>query len=172
MNIKLDNPIITYSEKGKPFIYDKLFLKTFAPYIEEYKNIPYERLTEKDQSVALARIIKKLYCNGVLVTEFFSKEMAQWDGLENHERIHNLLDIVTRDMFCCFDKNLESDDGEFAKVNRIYYVDNNGTKDYVMCNETEKKGLFGKKHKSPYTVYFEDLIERFEKGELPKSSQE
>ena len=59
-----------------------MFLKTFAPYIEEYKNVPYERLTEKDQSVALARIIKKLYCNGVLVTEFFSKEMAQWDGLE------------------------------------------------------------------------------------------
>ena len=172
MDIKLDNPVISYAQKGKPFLYEKLFLKTFSEYIEEYKNVVYERLTEKDQSVALARIIKKLYCNGVLVTEFFAKEMAAWEGLENSEKIHNLLDIVSKDIFCCFDRNLDDEDGEFRRSRRFYYIEENGKRDYVMCTEVEKKGLFSKKTKSPYTIYFEELKESFENGELPKSSQE
>lgn len=172
MNIQLDNPIISYSEKGKPFLYDKLFLKTVAKYIEEYKNVPYERLTEKDQSVALARIIKKMECNGVPVTEFFKKELSDWEGLENHERIKRLLTIVTKDIFCCFDKNLEVD-GEFAKSDRIYAVIAGGKPDYIAYSDPVKKSLFGKeKPKSAYHLYFADLIERNEAGQLPRSSQE
>lgn len=172
MNIQLDNPVITYSQKGKPFLYDKLFIKTFADYIKEYKNVEYERLTEKDQSIALARIIKKMECNGVSVTDFFSAELEKWSELENHEKIAKLIEIISKDMFCCFDKNLEKD-GEFAKCDRIYCVNNDGKRDYVAYQEPQKKGLFAKaKAKSPYHTYFAELIEKSEAGLLPKSSQE
>ena len=170
MDIRLDNPVISYSEKGKPFQYDKLFLRTVAKYIEEYKNVPYERLTEKDQSIALARIIKKMECNGVPVKDFFSKEFSQWENLENSEKIWEFIKIASKDMFCCFDKNLEKD-GEFAKSDRIYCVVENGKRDYIAYIEPDKKKLFGKpKPKSPYHMYFSHLIEKCEAGMLPKSS--
>lgn len=172
MEIRLDNPVITYSQKGKDFQYDKLFLRVVQDYIVEYKNVPYERLTEKDQSIALARIIKKMECNGVPLRDFFATEFEKWENLENSEKISRLLDVITKDMFCCFDKNLEKD-GEFAKSNRIYCVNNEGERDYIACLEPEKKGLFGKiKQKSPYNAYFKELIEKSEAGLLPKSSLE
>lgn len=172
MDINLNNPIIAYSDKGKPFQYVKLFLKVTAEYIEEYKNVSYERLTEKDQSIALARIIKKMECNGVPLRDFFAKEFEEWDKLENFEKIMKVVETVSKDMFCCFDKNLEVD-GEFKRSNRIYCVNNGDKRDYFAYIEKDKKSLFGKtKPKSPYHVYFADLIEKSQLGLLAKSSTE
>ena len=172
MNISIDNPIIAFSQKGKPFQYDRLFLKTLVTYIEEYKNVPYERLTDKDKSISLARIIKKMECNGVPLREFFAKEFEKWDTLENAEKINRVVDVISRDMFCCFDRNLDKDD-DFKRVDRIYCVNNDGERDYIMYSEKDKKTLFGKtKQKSVLHDYYADLLDRCEKGLLPKSSQE
>ncbi|MBQ8377893.1 MAG: hypothetical protein IJX42_02035 [Oscillospiraceae bacterium] len=171
MNINIENPIISYSEKGKPFQYDKLLVKTLAEYIEEYKNVPYERLTDKDKNVALARIIKKTECNGVPLRDFFAKEFEKWDELENADKINAVLDVMAKDIFGCFDKNMDKD-GEFKKVDRLYCINNEGKNDYIMYAEKDKKSLFGKpKPKSALHEYFADLLDRFQKGMLPKSSQ-
>lgn len=172
MDITLENPIIAYSEKGKPFPYEKLFLKVTAKYIEEYKNVPYERLTEKDQSIALARIIKKMECNGVSLRDFFAKEFEEWDKLENAEKIMKVVETVSRDMFCCFDRNLDEGD-YFKRSNRIYCINDGGKRDYFAYIEKDKKTLFGKpKPKSVYHIYFTDLIEKSQLGLLAKSSAE
>lgn len=172
MQINIEDPIVTYSRKGVEFRYNKIFIKTLNKYIEEYKNCSFDRLTEKDQSIALARIIKKLECNGVLVSEFFKTELTSWDGLENSQRIANLLGIVTVDIFGCFDKNKMTEDG-FYRSNRIYCVNDGGRLDYIMYKDPVKKGFFSKKkEKTEYHKYFEDLMSRFEAGQLAKSSQE
>lgn len=172
MNIQLDNPAITYSDKGKPFSYEKLFLKTVSEYIEEYKNIPYEKLTEKDQSVALARIFKRMECNGIPLKDYFAKEFEKWENLENNVKISKLMLMISKDIFCCFDKNLEVD-GEFARGTRIYCVVNEGKRDYIAYQDPVKKGLFAKKNKpTPYHIYFSELIAKCEAGELSKSSVE
>lgn len=172
MDITLENPIIAYAEAGKPFQYEKLFLKAVAEYIEEYKNVPYKRLTEKDQSIALAKIIKKMECNGVALRDFFAKEFEEWDKLENSEKIMKVIETVSRDMFCCFDRNL--DNGEyFKRSTRIYCINNGDKRDYFAYLEKDKKRLFGKsKPKSVYHTYFADLIEKSQLGLLAKSSTE
>ena len=43
-----------------------------------------------------------------------------------------------------------------------------GERDYIVCDEVEKKGLF-KKVPTPVTLYFNDLMEKNKRGELPKS---
>ncbi len=173
MDINLNNPIIAYSEAGKPFPYVKLFLKVTAKYIEEYKNVPYERLTEKDQSVALARIIKKMECNGVPLRSYFEKEFEKWDTLENSEKIMQVVETVSKDMFCCFDRNLDDADGYFKRSNRIYCINDGEKRDYFAYLEKDKKSLFGKaKPKSVYHTYFAELIEKSQLGLLTKNTDE
>lgn len=171
MLINKEDPIISYSRKGVEFQYEKILLKTLSKYIKEYKNCSFDRLTEKDQSIALARIIKKMECNGVPVLEFFQKELTSWDGLENSQRIANLLEIVTVDIFSCFDKNKETEES-FWKGSRIYCINNDGEKDYIAYRDPKKRGLFSrKKEKSEHHKYFADLIQRSEAGELATSTE-
>ena len=47
-------------------------------------------------------------------------------------------------------------------------MNNDGERDYIVCDEVEKKGLF-KKVPTPVTLYFNDLMEKNKRGELPKS---
>ena len=54
------------------------------------------------------------------------------------------------------------------KTDRLYCVNNDGERDYIVCDEVEKKGLF-KKVPTPVTLYFNDLMEKNKRGELPKS---
>lgn len=167
MNINTDNPIIKYSGKGKPFQYDKLFYATLNDYILEYKNARLEKLTDADASICLARIIRKMEVNDVPVQQFFKEELEEWSKFSNYEKILRLCDLMARDMFCCFDKNRCDEYGNFEKVDRIYCVNNDGERDYITCEDYEKKGLF-KKALTPEAEYFADLMSRNKRGELPK----
>ena len=170
MNINTDNPIIKFSGKGKPFQYDKLLYATLNDYILEYKNARLDKLTDQDASICLARIIRKLEVNDVPVQQFFHEELEGWTEAEfsNYGKILKLCEVMANDMFCCFDKNRSDEYGNFAKVDRIYCVNNDGVRDYITCEDTMKKGLF-KKVLTPEAEYFKDLMERNSRGELPKS---
>ena len=145
MNIDKNEPIIKYAAKGKPFNYEKLFINTVSDYIFEYKGAIYEKLTDKDKSVSLARIIKKMEVNGVPVQEFFRADIDAWN------------------------ENVRTEQG-FKKVDRLYAINNEGTLDYFIYVDSDKKGLFSKKKDpSPIALYFADLKERCEKGLLPRS---
>ena len=76
MLINTDNAIIKYSDKGKPFPYDKLLFATIEPYILEFKNARLDKLTDEDAARCLARIYKKMEVNGVPVLEFFKTELV------------------------------------------------------------------------------------------------
>ena len=168
MIINVDNPIIKYAENGKPFQSDRLFYATVNKYILEYKNARLEKLTEKDVSICLARIIKKMEVNNVPVQKFFKEELDSWTGLSNHTRVLKMCDLIAKDIFACFDPNMDDNDGNFHKVDRIYCVNENGARDYITCDATEKVGLF-KRVPIPQTEYFSDLMEKNRRGELPKS---
>jgi hypothetical protein len=135
----------------------------------EYKNARLDKLTDKDASICLARIIRKMEVNDVPVQTFFSEELESWSDCSNYSKILRLCDLMSRDMFCCFDKNRYDEYGNFAKVDRIYCVNNDGVRDYITLEEYEKAGLFKKKVLTPESLYFKDLMERNERGELPKS---
>ena len=77
MLINTDNAIIKYSDKGKPFPYDKLLFATIEPYILEFKNARLDKLTDEDAARCLARIYKKMEVNGVPVLEFFKTELER-----------------------------------------------------------------------------------------------
>lgn len=171
MEINTDNAIIKFSAKGKPFPYDKLFYETFNKYIMEYKNARIDKLTEKDASICLARIIRKMEVNGVPVQQFFQEELDSWENLPNNKRVMNLIELMAKDMFGCFDKNMDLPDGSFRRVDRIYCVNNDGDRDYIVCNETVKSGMF-KKVPSMRAMYFKELMERNQRGVLPKSKEE
>ena len=106
--------------------------------------------------------------NDVPVQQFFKDDLESWNDLSNHQRVHNMCDLIAKDIFCCFDKNRYDADGNFAKVDRIYCVNNDGVRDYITCNATVRVGLF-KKEPTPEALYFQDLMERNKRGELPKS---
>ncbi len=169
MNIDVTSPLIKYAEKGKPFNYEKLFLNSVADYIFEYKNAEYEKLTDKDKSISLARIIKKMEVNGIPVQEFFRSDIDEWNEKgDSFKTVLNLVNLMAEDIFCCFDPNKRTEQG-FKRVNRLYAVNNNGTLDYFMYSDPDKKGLFGKKKDpSPMHLYFEDLRDRCERGLLPR----
>lgn len=76
---------------------------------------------------------------------------------------------MARDMFCCFDKNRYDENGEFAVVDRIYCVNNNGERDYIYCEDMVKNNMFSKKKLSPESEYFKQLLEFNRQGKLPKS---
>lgn len=169
MNINTDNPIIKFSEAGKNFPYDKLFYATLNDYILEYKNARLDKLTDQDASICLARIIRKMEVNHVPVQQFFKEELEAWSDVSNYTRVLRLCDLMARDMFCCFDKNRYDEDGNFARVDRIYCVNNDGERDYITLEEYEKKGLFKKKELTPESKYFKDLERKNSVGLLPKS---
>ena len=171
MEINTDNAIIKFSEKGKPFPYDKIFYETANKYILEYKNARIDKLTEKDASICLARIIRKMEVNGVPVQQFFKDDLDSWTNLPNEKRVNNLIELMAKDIFCCFDKNRDLPNGDFCRVDRLYCVNNDGERDYFVCNSTTKQGMF-KKVPSMQTLYFKDLMERLERDVLPKSKEE
>ncbi len=171
MEINTENAIIKFSSKGKPFPYDKLFYETVNKYILEYKNARIDKLTEKDASICLARIIRKMEVNDVPVQQFFKEELDSWTNLSNYQRVMSLIELMAKDIFCCFDKNRDLPNGDFCRVDRIYCVNNDGDRDYIVCNSTDKQGMF-KKVPSLHTMYFRDLMERNSRGALPKSKEE
>lgn len=171
MEINTDNAIIKFSEKGKPFPYDKIFYETANKYILEYKNARIDKLTEKDASICLARIIRKMEVNGVPVQQFFKDDLDSWTNLPNEKRVNNLIELMAKDIFCCFDKNRDLPNGDFCRVDRLYCVNNDGERDFFVCNSTTKQGMF-KKVPTMQTLYFKDLMERLERDVLPKSKEE
>ncbi len=170
MEINTDNAIIKFSSKGKPFPYDKIFYETVNKYIMEYKNARLDKLTEKDASICLARIIRKMEVNDVPVQQFFKDDLDSWNNLSNYQRVMNLVDLMAKDIFCCFDKNRDLPNG-FCRVDRIYCINNDGERDYIVCNATEKQGMF-KKVPTMQTLYFQELMDRNKRGVLPKSKEE
>ena len=174
MNINTDNAIIKYSDKGKPFPYIKLFNETFEQYILEFKNVRLEKLTEEDAARCLARIFKKMEVNGVPVLEFFKEDLDGWANLDQYRKTQNLAELIAKDIFCCFDRNL--DDGDhFKRSNRLYcVVKDNGEKDFVMYEEPKGRGLFGKKGGTEFTPvagYFENLKNQYDADFLPKTKE-
>ncbi len=174
MNINMEHPLIRLAMPKQEFNYERLFTTVFEEYLAEYKNTRYDNLIDKDKSIALARVIKKLEVNSVPVQEFFKDELEAWsEKHDNFSKILKLVNLMARDMFCCFDPNLTSPDGEFKRCNRIYAVNNDGIKDYVAVMEPEKKGLFASRKKpNPYVAYFAELIRKDQEGLLPKSKAE
>jgi hypothetical protein len=170
MLINTDNAIIKYSDKGKPFPYDKLFYSTVEPYILEFKNARLDKLTEEDAARCLARIFKKMEVNGVPVLEFFKKQLDKWKDLDQYTKTTNLALLIAKDIFCCFDKNLYDEHGEFAVCDRIYCIVNkDGEKDYIYSEEYVKGKLL-KKQLTEESKYFKQLMEFNEAGRLPKES--
>ena len=168
MNINTDNPIIKFSEKGKPFPYDKLFFATIESYILEFKNARLEKLTEEDAARCLARIYKRMEVNGVPVLEFFKEDLDKWSDLDQYNKTLKLADLIANDIFCCFDKNRINGDGSFCRCNRLYCVNNGGERDFIICDTYEKSGMF-KKTPTAETIYFRQLKDQYDRGWLPKT---
>ncbi|WP_028508963.1 hypothetical protein [Ruminococcus sp. NK3A76] len=173
MNINTDNPIIKYSDKGKPFPYVKLFNETLESYILEFKNVRLDKLTPEDAARCLARIFKKMYVNGVPVLEFFKEDLDNWANLDQYNKTQNLAELVAKDIFCCFDRNL--DDGDhFKRTNRLYcIIKEGGEHDFIMYTEPKSKGLFGKRNGeyTPVAKYFSDLKNQYDADFLPKTKE-
>ena len=168
MLINTENPIIQFSEKGRPFPYDKLFFSTIEPYILEFKNARLDKLTDEDAARCLARIYKKMEVNGVPVLEFFKEDLDKWSNLDPHTKTYNLAMLIAKDIFCCFDKNRYDENGEFDVVDRIYCIVNNGEKDYIYAEDYVKGKIIGKKQLTEESKYFKQLMEFNAAGRLPK----
>lgn len=175
MEINMTSPIINYSDRGKEFKYERLFLQTISDQIIEYKGCEYDKLIEKDQSIALAKIIKGMEVNGVPITQFYENELAGWAHMENFKKILSLVDLISKDIFGCFDKNRDDENGNFYKSNNIYSVKTSKGNEYIMPPKPSKislkmNSLLGKnKAIIDYYNYFEDLKTKAEAGLLPKS---
>ena len=168
MKINTQNPIIVFSEKGKAFAYSNMLYATLNKYILEYKNVHLDMLTDNDIAACLMQILKKMEVNEVPVLDFFKYSLKRWNDLSENERVRKLCEVIAKDIFCCFDKNLYDENGNFATGDRIFCVNNNGVKDYIYCEDYVKKGLF-KKVLTPESEYFKNLMERNKRGELPVS---
>ena len=167
MNINTDNPIIKYSDKGKPFPYVKLFNETLESYILEFKNVRLDKLTPEDAARCLARIFKKMEVNGVPVLEFFKPVLDKWSKLDQYTKTTRFAELIAKDIFCCFDKNRYDENGEFAVCDRLYCVVKDGEKDFIICENEVKDGKFSKKHLSPEAQYFAELMRYYKEGKLP-----
>lgn len=121
--------IIKYSRPGVEFQYLKLFVQALEGYILEYKNVDYDKLTDKDKSIALARIIKAMEVNGRPVTDFFKKVLAKWEDKENFEKNQLFAEFMAKEIFGCYDKNRDSN-GEFYKSPYLFCILKNNKKDY------------------------------------------
>jgi len=170
MFIDTENAIIKYSDKGKPFPYDKLLFATIEPYIIEFKNCRLEKLTEEDQARCLARIYKRMEVNGVPVLDFFKQDLEEWKDLDQYNKTMNLANLIARDIFCCFDRNRDDENGDFCVTDRLYCIvdkDNHAKKDFIVLEEYYK-GAFGRKIPTEETKYFNELMDFYRKGRLPK----
>ncbi|MBR6045003.1 MAG: hypothetical protein IKP47_05140 [Ruminococcus sp.] len=174
MIINVDNPIISYADKGKPFQYEKIFYSTIEPYILEFKNCRLDKLTEDDAARCLARIFKKMEVNGVPVLDFFKEDLDKWKdaGNSQYEITSKLASLIAHDIFCCFDKNLYDENDEFAVCDRIYCINKEGERDYIICESTVKEGKLSRKKLSPEAEYFAELMKFNAEGRLPKSKDE
>ena len=145
MIISNDLPVIKYAKRKIDFQYFRLFLTVTEPYIVEYKNVAFENLTEKDQSIALARIIKRMQVNGIAVTEFFKDYLAAINDRDNYIKNCMFVEFMAREIFGCYDLNRYLN-GQFYKSPYLFCVVNGNKKDYF---EVEKpKGEF----KKPYLI--------------------
>ncbi len=173
MRINIENPIISYSEKGKPFPYDKLLYATIEPYILEFKNVRLEKLTEEDQARCLARIFKKMQVNTVPVLEFFAKDLDKFRDQSQYGRTTGLAELIAKDIFCCFDKNRYDDKGEFAVCDRLYSItDKDGKPDYIYAEDYIRSGVLSRKKLTPESEYFKELMDFNARGKLPKAKED
>lgn len=173
MLINTENAIIQYSDKGKPFPYDKMFYATVEPYILEFKNVRLDKLTDDDVARCLARIFKRMEVNGVPVLEFFKNDLDKFRDQSQYGRATGLVDLIARDIFCCFDKNRYDEKGEFAVCDRIYSItDKDGKKDFIYAEDYERANRFSRKQLTPESVYFKQLLDFNRQGKLPKSKED
>ncbi|SDA32454.1 hypothetical protein SAMN02910447_03526 [Ruminococcus sp. YE71] len=173
MLINTDNAIIKYSDKGKPFPYDKLFYATIEPYILEFKNCRLDKLTEEDAARCLARIFKRMEVNDVPVLKFFKHDLETMRDQSQYGKTTGLAELIARDIFCCFDKNRYDENGEFAVCDRYYCIlDKDGNKDFIYAEEYAKTGRFGKKQLTPESKYFKELRSYYKLGKLPKEKED
>ncbi len=130
MTINSDCAFIKFAKVGVDFQYFKLFLQTVEPYILEYKNVEYDKLTDKDKSIVLAKIIKSMYVNGRPVTEFFRTTIDKWNDKENFEKNQLFVEFMAREIFGCYDKSRD-EYNSFYQTPYLFYIEkSNGTKDY------------------------------------------
>lgn len=130
MIINSDCAFIKFAKAGVDFQYLKLFLQTVEPYILEYKNVEYDKLTDKDKSIVLARIIKSMYVNGHPVTEFFRSTIDKWEGKDNFEKNQLFVEFMAKEIFGCYDKS-RNEHNSFYKSPYLFYIEKStGGKDY------------------------------------------
>ena len=130
MIINSDCAIIKYSKIGVDFQYFKVFIQTVESYILGYKNVDYDKLTDKDKSIILARIIKSMEVNGRPVTEFFKLTLDKWQDKENFEKNQLFVEFMAKEIFGCYDKN-RTKDGSFYKSPYLFYIVlSDNSKDY------------------------------------------
>lgn len=127
--VNTDCAIIKYARVGTEFQYFKLFLQTVSEYIIQYKNVEYDKLTDKDKSVVLARIIKSMEVNGYPVTTFFEKVLAKWKDKENFEKNQLFVEFMAKEIFSCYDKN-KGEDTEFFQSEFLFYIVKGRERDY------------------------------------------
>lgn len=84
---------------------------------------------------------KKMEVNDVPVQQFFHEELEKWSEHTNYEKILRLCELMAKDIFGCFDKNRDDGNGGFYKTDRLYCVNNDGERDYIVCDEVEKRGF-------------------------------
>ena len=138
MCVNQDCAIIKYAGPDTEFKYFKLFIQTVEPYILDYKNVEYDKLTDKDKSVSLARIIKSMEVNGQPVTVFFADILKKWEEKDNFEKNQLFVEFMAKEIFGCYDKARAIND-KFYKSPYIFSIVTDGEKDYF---EPKKPSLF------------------------------
>lgn len=130
MIINPDCAIIKYSKVGVDFQYFRLFIQTVEPYILDYKNVEYDKLTDKDKSIILARIIKSMEVNGRPVTEFFKSTLEKWKDKENFDKNQLFVEFMAKEIFGCYDQNRKNGNSLYKSPYLFYIVAPDGSKDY------------------------------------------
>ena len=165
--------IIKYSREGVEFQYLKLFIQTVREYIIAYKNVEYDKLTDKDKSIALARIIKAMEVNGQPVTVFFKEVLKQWEDKDNFEKNKLFIEYMAKEIFACYDKNI-SKNGDFYKSRYLFTIIKKNKREYfeparLSSMEVKMRMLRGKSLEENGIYEYYLLLRRQEKyGTLPK----
>ena len=141
MVVNTECAIIKFARVGSDFQYLRLFIQTVEKYILEYKNVEYDKLTDKDKSIVLARIIKSMEVNGYPVTVFFEDVLKKWADKENFEKNQLFAEFMAQEIFASYDVN-KGENLEFFKSEFLFYIRNNMSCDYF---EPEKPSLMESK---------------------------